>query len=402
MRFRYVAYTMAQGVVRGHIQARDQAEARAELLQQGYRLLVLRPGRSAPALEDLFPSLFKVSTAELVRFSQHLAAMLTSGGGLLRALEMFHEESRNKVMRRTLEAILKRLGEGGSLSIAMQEHPTVFSPLFVSVVEVGENTGRLGPALEQMADMLEKGQEARQKVIRTMMYPAAIILLALVTMSVLMLVAIPPMLKVFSSMGADVPLITRISVASFRLIRENFLTILVGAVVGAVALALVRRIPRVRYWMDALQAKSPILGTVVVASELSRLARTISLLLEAGVPLDTALRLAITGCGNQVLRRAFSEAEESLVSGHGLTAALKRYPIIPKTFVELVMIGEESNSLQRAMKDTSATYQKQLERRLDSLLSLLEPASTLVIGAIVGLLAFSMFLPIYSGLKVFK
>ena len=126
------------------------------------------------------------------------------------------------------------------------------------------------------------------------------------------------------------------------------------------------------------------------------------MLLEAGVPLITALHLGAGSCKNEILKEAFVEAENSLVVGHRLTDSLRQCPALPSMFVELVMIGEESNSLQRSMADSAEAYQKQLEQRLNALLGLLEPASTLIVGGIVGLIAFSMFVPIYSGLDAFR
>lgn len=402
LQYRYLAYTLEGGVTSGRVEARDVAEATSLVRQRGYKLLRVAPAWKAPSLETLFPSLFSVNTGELVRLSRQLATMLSSGGNLLRTLEMLATETHNRALRRTLQDIRQTLDDGGSLSAALAQHPKVFSPLFVSVVEVGEYTGRLGPALEQMADMLEKDREAKQKAIRTMMYPMAIMGLSLITMGVLMTVALPPLLKVFSQMGSSVPMMTRIAINLVAGIKANFLSVFIGIIAVGIVFGLLKRIPKTRYWLDLAQTKAPVLGGFTVAGELARFARTITLLLEAGVPLATALRLATSGCKNQALRRAFNDAEESLVSGHGFAEALKRHSVLPMMFVQLVVIGEESNSLRRTLGDAANAYQQQMEHRLDSLLALMEPVSTLVVGGIVGFIAFSMFVPIYSGLNSFK
>lgn len=402
MQFSYVGYTMSQGVVKGNLEASSAADARLEMAQQGIKPIRLKQAKSSPTLQAVFPSLFKVGTGELVRFCRHLSSMLQSGGSLLRAIEMMRDETRNKSMQRVLASLLETVDQGGSLSDALRGHPDTFTPLFASVVEVGEYTGRLAPSLEQLAEIMEKEQEAKAKAMRTMMYPVAIVGLSLLTMGVLIQVALPPMLKVFERMGTDVPLVTRLVVGSFGWFRGNALQIGVGVLVLIIAIALVRRIPAVAYWMDGAQAKLPLLGPLTITSELSRFSRTMGLLLESGVPLATALGLGIGGCRNRVVRQAFLEAEESLISGHTLTEALKKFPILPNMFVELMMIGEESNSLPKTMNDSAMTYQKQHEQKLDGLLGMLEPASTLAVGAVVGLMAFSMFVPIYSGLNMFK
>ena len=399
MQYKYLAYSLDEGIIKGWVEARNAAEVRDELVEHGYKPLDVSTGWHPPTAEDIIPSLFKVGTGELVRFSRQLATMVTSGASLVLTLEMLQSDNSSRGMKRTLTAIRKTLEEGGSLSEALAVHPKVFSSLYVSVVQVGEMTGRLGLALEQLADILETEHEAKQKAIRTMMYPLAIIALSMVTLFVLMTVALPPLLKVFDNMGAEIPVMTRFIVSAMAGLKDNFLTLIIGAVVFFVALKLLTRIPSFKRTMAMAMAKAPILGSFIVSGEISRLSRTLSLLLEAGVTLAEALKLAIGGVKNQIIKDVFLEAEESLLTGHGFSDPLKNHSILPNMFVELVMLGEQSNTLQSTMNDVAEAYQKQLERQLDSLLGMVEPASTVVVGGIVGFIAFSMFVPIYSGLN---
>ncbi len=399
MQYRYLAYNLDEGVIKGWLEARNPAEVREELVEQGYKPLEVTTGWHPPTAEELLPSLFKVSTGELVRFSRQLATMITSGASLVSTLDMLQSGGNGRGMSRTLASIRKTLDEGGSLSDSLAEHPKVFNRLYVSVVEVGEMTGRLGIALEQLSDILENEQEAKAKAIRTLMYPLAIIGLSLVTLFVLMTVALPPLLEVFDNMGAEIPAMTRFIVSAMAAVKGNFLTIIIGALVFVVGLKLLSRFPSIGTALSMISVKTPVLGGFIVAGEISRLSRTVSMLLEAGVTLAEAFKLAINGSKNEILRRAFLDAEDSLLTGHGLAEPLKRHPVLPTMFVELVTLGEQSNSLQTTLNDVAESYQKQLERQLDSLLGMLEPASTLIVGGIVGFIAFSMFVPIYSGLN---
>ncbi|MBI4340328.1 MAG: type II secretion system F family protein [Chloroflexi bacterium] len=402
MRYRYLAYNMEEGIVKGRLDARAVGEAHTQVASQGYKPLTVVPLRQRNVALTLFPSLYRVKTAELVHFCRNMATMLTSGGNLVRVLDMMQRESRTTLMRRTMEDIRRTLDQGGSFSEALAAHPIVFNPLFISIVEVGEHTGRLGPALEEMADILQQEEEAKQKAVRTLMYPLAIIGLAVVTVVILMLFALPPMLKVFERMGDELPLVTRITLAMFNGIQDHFLEMTLGTLAFVVMVSLLRRITGVRYWMDLARTRLPLLGGLVIAKEMSRFASTVSLLLGSGVALADALKLGLSGCRHLPLKRAFQEAEESLLSGHGLAEALKRHPVIPTLFVELVVIGEESNTLARTMNDAATAYQKHLDQRLNSLLGMLEPVSTLIVGGIVALIAFSMFVPIYASMDSFK
>ena len=402
MQFSYVAYTPDDGVLTGRVDAPTELDARADLVNRSYRILKLGPAWKPPGLEDLFPSLFKVGAVEVVRFARQLATMLTSGVGLLRTIEMLETETGNRVLRRTLAQIHQSPDEGVSLSEAMAEHPKIFSSLFTSVVQVGEHTGRLGVALEQMADILESEHEAKQKAIQTMMYPVAIIGLSMVTLFVLITIALPPLLAVFEKMEADIPLMTRIAVGGATYVKDNILKIPIGMVGLVIVWSFARRSQKISLFMDRMRLKAPIIGGFTLSAELARFSRTTAMLLEAGISLSMALQLGQKGCGNLVIRQAFADAEESLLSGHSVSEAFKEHPVLPAMFVQLVTIGEESNSLPKTMADAAAGYQRQHEQRLNSLLGLMEPVSTVVVGGIVGFIALSMFLPIYSGLDAIE
>ena len=399
MEFKYEAYNSKDGVVTGRLEAGSEAEARNAVVRNGLKPLRVSQAWRPPPVEEMFPSFFKVGSKELVGFSRQLPTMLASGGGLIRTLEMLSEETSDRVMRRTVDAIRHDLDEGSSLSEAIAQHPRVFNPLYVSVIQVGEFTGRLGPSLEQMSDILEREAEAKAKAIQTMMYPMAIIGLSVLTLGVLMTVALPPLLDTFDKLGAELPLMTRIAIGGATMLKENIVKIPV-ALAGLILVFVVGgKFAKVKYWMDAVKAKLPVIGSLMIASQIARISRTCAMLLEAEVGLAPALQLARAGIGNALIRKAFDDAEESLMSGHGIAEALSRHPILPSMFIQLITIGEASNSLPRTMADAADAYQKQFDGRLNTMLGMLEPASTLVVGGIVGFIAMSMFVPIYSGIS---
>ena len=399
MQYRYVAYNLDDGIVKGRVEAASEVDVRDQLQRDGMKLLKASVFHGLPSIESLFPSLFQPGTADLVQFLRQMSTIILSGGSILRALQVIETQSHNRTMRRTLGEIRQSLDNGKSLSEAMGEHPKVFTTLFTSVVEVGESMGRLGPALEQVAGILEREHEAKQKAIRTLMYLAAIIGLSLVTLVVLMTVALPPLLDTFGKTNADIPAVTRVAVAIVGRGKENFLPVLIGLGALMLTLSVLRRFERFRWWVEVAKVNTPILGSLIVAGELARASRSIAMLLESGVALSEALRLSESGAKNLVIQKVLADAGESLTEGHGLLDALVQHPILPAMFVELVGIGEESNSLQRTMNDAAEAYQKQVEERMDALIGVLEPASTVIVGGIVGFIAFSMFVPIYSALE---
>ncbi len=246
---------------------------------------------------------------------------------------------------------------------------------------------------------MEKEQAARSKAKQTMMMPMFTIGASAVMLVLMLTVLLPPLLTTFTRMGSDIPMITRIAMGLIGGFSTYFKYVLIaiGAIIGLFWLS--KRVPSLQFALHNIQIHTPILGQLLMAGELSQFSRTISMRLESGISLATALPLGISGTKNAVLRQAFLASEESLVAGHGLSDALKESSILPKMWVELVLIGEESNSLDQTLKELADAYQKELENRLSSLLAMLEPLSTLAVGGIVLFIALSMFLPIYSGLN---
>ena len=398
MKFQYVAYTTQGGVVKGNVEAPNETEARGAVALQGYKALDVRPARGFPGIEELFPSLFKAGTGELVRFSRHLATMVRGGSSLQRALEMIQEETSNRVMRKTIHGLRESLDQGGTLTSGLALYPRVFDSRYISVVEVGEFTGSLAPALEQLSESLEVEQDAMRKAKQTLLMPAFTMSASLIMLVLMMTVLLPPLLETFEDMDSEIPAVTKVAIGSVSAVKSNLIAMILGAGFLIGTFWFLRRVPAAKSWMHRVQLRLPLIGPLVLAKELSRFSRTAAMLLPSGVPLARALPLANSGCKNLALSQAFTAGEESLLAGHGLGEALARYPVLPRMWVELVLIGEESNSLGRTMDELASSYEKELENRIGSIVTLMEPMSTLAVGAVVLFMALSMLLPIYSGL----
>lgn len=399
MQYNYTAYTLKDGLVKGKVEADTEGEARGEIFRLGYKVLRLSPSRPLPGLEELFPSLFKVKTGDLVRFSRQFATMVRGGSSLQRSLALLESETGNRVMKQVLTDVRKKVDQGGSLSAAFAEHPQVFNSRYISVVKVGEQTGILAKSLEQLADALARDHEAIQKFKSTLMMPAFTMGASLAMLVLMMTVMLPPLLGAFESRGTEVPIITRIAMAAIGGVSNNLLNIGVGILAIVVTFLTVRHFPRSRFVLHVMMTRLPIVGGLLVTKEMGQFSRTNAMLLEAGVSLADSLPLAISGCKNQALLRAFRAGEESLTNGHGFAAAVGSYSVIPRLWAELVMVGEENNEMAATLSELATAYEKEVENRLSSIVTMLEPLSTFVVGGVVLFIALSMFLPIYSGME---
>jgi len=345
MQFNYTAYTVKDGLIKGKIEADTEGEARSEIFRLGYKVLRISPARPLPSLQKMFPSLFKVKTGELVRFSRQFATMVRGGSSLQRSLELLESETHNRVLKQVLADVRRVVDQGGSLSAAFAEHPTVFNSRYLSVVEVGEHTGSLANSLEQLATALSREHEMVQKFKATMMMPAFTMGASIAMLVLMMTVMLPPLLGAFESRGTEIPLITRIASAAIGGISDNLLNIGMGIVAIGVFFLMVRHFQRSKYVLHVVMTRLPVLGGLLVIKEMAQFSRTNAMLLEAGVSLAGSLPLAIGGCKNLALLRAFHAGEESLTSGHGFAAAVGSYSVIPRLWAELVMVGEENNAM---------------------------------------------------------
>ena len=396
MRFQYMAYTLDKGVFKGRLEARSEADARTDLAGRGFKLLKVSRAMQLPPLEKAIPSLYKVKVGDLIAFARQASTMLASGANLLRVLEMLRDESNNKGMRLILTDIHDRVSEGDEFTAALREHPNVFDEVFLSLTEVGEHTGRLGPALEQLADILVQAHEAKQKAMKTMMMPLFLIGSSFLMLGFMAFVALPPLLDTFEKMGVEIPMMTTMMVGATKWLVENIIPVAIG-IAGTFALyKLVRRISSAKYVLDFIKARLPLMGQVMLASELGRFTRIIATMLENGVDLPTALRLGLNSSKNEALRRAWLGAEEGLMAGQRVAEGLSRHKILPSMFIELWSIGEEGNTLPKTMGELADAYEKQYEDRISAILAVAEPVSTFAVGGVVLFMALSVMKPIMS------
>ena len=400
MQYQYVAYNLEEGLVKGRVEARDEDEARSEVQEQGYKPLRITQVWKPPSREVLFPSFYKVKPGDLIGFIRQLATMTTSCASLTRTLEMLQAESSNPVMQRTIGQIQTHIDAGGTVSSAMAEHPTIFDPLYISLVQVGEFTGALAPALDELADMMELARESSQRIVKSMMMPLFQVGMAVLMVGLNVFVLLPPLFESFDD--DKIPLMMKVLLGLSDWVKANPLQLIGGIFVFIVVWIILGKIQSFNDWRDAMKARAPIIGPLIVSSQLARFSRAMGMLMSSGVNLADALRLSTNSVSNRALRKALIDAEESLVTGEGMSDALRRHPVMPSVWVELVNIGEQSNTLDQRMGELAVAYQRRMEGQINAILAILEPVSTLMVGGIVIFLAMSMLQPIMSQMSEFS
>ena len=239
MQYSYTAYNLDDGIVQGKFEAEDETEAREGLISLGLNPLRIKKPSQFDISQLLASFSGAVKPKEVDAFARQAATMLASGSNLLRVLEMSQTEGASKAMVRVLQRVHDRVSQGESFTIALREYPKVFDEVFVSLVEVGEHTGKLGPALQQLADIMSQAAEAKAKAVKAMMMPIFLIGTSLMMLGFMVFVAFPPLIDTFNSMGVEVPLMTRVLIGGVSGAKDNIVNLMIGifAVVFAYKIA---------------------------------------------------------------------------------------------------------------------------------------------------------------------
>lgn len=402
MAFQYVASTSDGRLVQGVLDATEEASAEQALESAGYRVLQLQPVRRGWSWEELFPTLAGVNAADVVAFVKQLTILLESGTPLLTAVRVLREQAVKAAMRTILTGIGGTIQTGNTLSSALRHYPYTFNQLTVQMVEVGERSGTLEHVLRQLASHMERERTLAKKLMKALTYPAIVMAVAVVVVILIVTLVLPQISRVFLAFHAQLPWTTLVLIRSSSFLTANGFYLLMAILGLALGIGLYIRHPAGRRHFHGLMLSLPLLGSVVRLQATARLSRTLAMLLHAGVPMSDSLTLAYGTVSNVVLREALGKAREQFLQGEGLAKPLGRIPYLPPLFRQLVQVGEESGTLETSLAHAADAYEEEVEERAEALVSLVEPVMTLGIGLLVGFIALSVILPMFSITSVFK
>jgi type IV pilus assembly protein PilC len=388
--------------VRGTVKAVNEIAAERLIVGKGLNPLEVEVAPSMFSLEEAFPTFFKVKARDVIVFSRQLATLLRSGIPLLPALEIIQEQvGGSRAFNKILGSITHDLRSGGSFSQAISKHHRAFNEIYCRTIAVGEESGNLEAVLNRMADYLERETETAQKVRKALTYPALVIGVGIVVVAILVTVVMPQLLDIFTAMNVGLPLPTRMLIALTRFVNTNTLYILIaGAFLAAFILWLLKQ-PTGRRVLDRLRLTMPIIGPPILLGELGRFARTLSVLVSAGLKLQEIMEILPQSTTNRVFRDALNQVHERLVMGEGLSEPMSQIDIFPPLLVQMVAVGEESNTLDYTMGVVADFYETTAEEKTAAMVGMLGPLSTVGIALLVGFIALAVIMPMYTITGVF-
>lgn len=395
--FRYIATTREGNLVKGNIKAPSEIAAERQLIAKGYVPEHVEVAPSMFSLEEALPSLFQLKPRDIIVFSRQLATLLRSGISLLPSLEVLQGQvASSRAFKNILSSILNDIRSGGSFSQAIKKQPKAFSEIYCRTIAVGEETGNLDTVLNQMADYMERQIGLTQRVKKAMTYPAMVMGVGVIVVIMMITVVMPKMLDMFTAMNVELPLPTRILIALTQFVQNYPLHLVIGgSVLFAVALWMVKR-PSGRRILDRLRISMPIMGPPALMSELGRFARTLSVMVSAGLKLQETMELLPKATTNIVFRDALNKVNERLLLGEGLAEPMSRISLFPPLLVQMVAVGEESNTLDFTMGVVADFYETTAEEKTTAMVGMIGPISTIGIALMVGFIALSVIMPMYT------
>jgi type IV pilus assembly protein PilC len=395
--FRYIATTREGNLVKGNIKAPSEIAAERMLITKGYIPEHVEVAPSMFSLEEALPSLFKLKPRDVIIFSRQLATLLRSGISLLPALEILQGQvASSRAFKSILSSILNDIRSGGSFSQAIKKQPKAFSEIYCRTIAVGEETGNLDTVLGQMADYMERQIGLTQRVKKALTYPFMVMGIGVVVIIGMITLVMPQMMDMFTAMSVELPLPTRILIALTEFVQNYPLYLAIGAsVLFAVALWMVKR-PSGKRILDRLRIGMPVLGPPALMSELGRFARSLSVMVNAGLKLQETMELLAQATTNIVFRDALNKVNERLLLGEGLAEPMSRVSLFPPLLVQMVAVGEESNTLDFTMGVVADFYEATAEEKTTAMVGLIGPVSTVGIALMVGFIAVSVIMPMYT------
>ena len=374
----------------GELEATNVQRARAALRQQGVRVKRLRK-KSKP----LIPKRIKPKDISIA--TRQLATMLSAGIPIASSYAAIAKGSDHETIQEVFKAIQTEVEAGTNLSLALKRYPRLFDELYTNLVAVGERSGNLDNLMEKIADYMENHEEIKAKIKGAMFYPAAVIAVAFIVTTLLLLFVIPQFEDLFSSFDASLPALTGALIAMSRGLRDHFLLIF-GGIIGSIVFIVIsyRRSEKMQRGVDRLSLRMPIFGEILRKAAVSRYARTLATMFGSGVPLVESLDSVAGATGNSLYSDACSNIREAVSTGRSLSASMADTGLFPAMVIQMTSTGEESGAIEDMLNKVADFYEREVREAVDNMSKLIEPLLMVVLGGIVGTLVIGMYLPIFK------
>ena len=390
--FTYEGVNRGGGKVKGEIFALNDTLAKNELRRQG-----INPLKVKKKPKPLFGGASKIEPADIAIFARQMATMMSAGVPLVQSMEIIGQGSDKPALQKMILGIKTEIEGGVPLAEALSKQPLYFDPLFINLVNAGEQSGALETMLDKLATYKEKVEALKAKVKKALFYPIAVLVVAFVVTVILLVFVVPQFEELFQSFGADLPALTQM-VIGLSEFMQSWWWVIAGGIAGSVYLFLriKKTSPKLQVAWDRLALKAPVVGEITTKSAIARFSRTLETMSAAGVPLVEAMDSVAGATGNIIYHDASLKIKDEVSQGTQMQTAMRNTGLFPNMVIQMVSIGEEAGSLDAMLAKVADFYETEVDNAVDALTSLLEPIIMAVLGVLVGGLIIAMYLPIFK------
>ena len=396
--FVYSGKTASGEMRKGEMQAANLAQATASLRRQQILPSSISQKKAGFSLSSInIPGLGqKVTTKDLVIFSRQFATMIDAGLPLVQCLDILASQQENAEFKKVLIDVKSSVEGGSTFADALKKHPKVFDDLYVNLIAAGEVGGILDTILNRLSGFLEKAEKLKGKVKGAMTYPSAVIIIAGLVVTGLLLWVVPIFEDMFSSFGQSLPAPTKIVVNMSKFL-QNYWYVIIASMVGfGVGLNRFYKTARGRRLMDQIFLKAPVVGDLVKKTAVARFTRTLGTMLSSGVPILEGLEIVSKTAGNVIIEEAIMKARMSLSQGKTLAEPLMETKVFPGMVTQMIAVGESTGALDNMLTKIADFYEEEVDQAVEALTSLIEPLLMAFLGIVVGGLVIALYLPIFQ------
>lgn len=381
---------------KGEVQAKNSALAKAQLRREGINVLKIKP-KPKPLFGIGGPRKKPITPLDIAIFSRQLATMMKAGVPLVQSFEIVGSGHENASMSEMILGIKAEVESGSSLTESLKKYPLHFDDLYCNLVQAGEHAGILDSILDRVATYKEKTEALKSKIKKAMFYPIAVLVVAAIVVTILLMFVIPEFEDLFSGFGATLPAPTQVVVAMSHFVIDYWWAIFGG--IGAVIFVFSyfkKRSLKMRQFLDRLSLKMPVVGPILEKAAIARYARTLETMFSAGTPLVEALGSVSGAVGNVVFSDGVDQIQQEVSTGTQLNKAMANVNLFPNMVIQMTAIGEEAGSLDAMLGKVADFYEAEVDNLVDGLTSLLEPLIMAFLGIVIGGMVVAMYLPIFQ------
>ncbi len=397
MKYFYQARTKEGEVRSGTVEAASREAALEVLQKHNLFITALESAKTQPVLSRKITFFERVSRKDIVNFSRQLSIMFKSNVSLLESLETIAEQVKKSVFKEKILGLASQIRGGTSFSKALSSEPKLFSGFYVSMIKSGEISGSLSDSLDYLADHLEREYNLSSSIKGAMIYPALVISVMIAVLTIMMVFVIPSLTETLEASGQELPFVTKLVIMASDFMRNQGWIFIVFLVIFGIIGFRFAKSKRGLKFLDKISLSLPLIGNFVKKVNLSTFAENLSTLIGGGVPITQALDITGSIVKNSVYKKIIKIARDEVEKGETISSVLVRFPkAFPPMFCQMISVGEKTGSLDKTLMNVVSFYQKEVDRTIKSMLSILEPMLVVFLGLIVAGIMAAVMLPMYQ------